>query len=102
MSEENVKRNIKLPYVSFCSDAGSIAAEGMFLENNVHPRAYGSFATMVDIKVLAGGTILILFFSKPDTHDYYSVDYQIDIFTYDFLSFGRIFFDKDKPQITTE
>ncbi|MDZ4709072.1 MAG: D-aminoacylase [Saprospiraceae bacterium] len=47
MSEENVKRNIKLPYVSFCSDAGSIAAEGMFLENNVHPRAYGSFARLL-------------------------------------------------------
>lgn len=47
MSEENVKRNIKLPYVSFCSDAGSIAAEGMFLENNVHPRTYGSFARLL-------------------------------------------------------
>lgn len=47
MSEENVKRNIQLPYVSFCSDAGSIAAEGMFLENNVHPRTYGSFARLL-------------------------------------------------------
>ena len=47
MSEENVKRNIALPYVSFCSDAGSIANEGMFLENNVHPRTYGSFARLL-------------------------------------------------------
>ncbi len=47
MSEDNVRRNIKLPYVSFCSDAGSIANEGMFLENNVHPRTYGSFARLL-------------------------------------------------------
>ena len=47
MSEDNVRRNIKLPFVSFCSDAGSIAAEGMFLENNVHPRTYGSFARLL-------------------------------------------------------
>lgn len=47
MSEDNVRRNIKLPFVGFCSDAGSIAAEGMFLENNVHPRTYGSFARLL-------------------------------------------------------
>ncbi|MEO5583531.1 MAG: D-aminoacylase [Saprospiraceae bacterium] len=47
MSEENVKRNIKLPYVNFCSDAESIPNEGMFLENSTHPRAYGSFAKLL-------------------------------------------------------
>ncbi|MHC4110243.1 MAG: N-acyl-D-amino-acid deacylase family protein, partial [Planctomycetota bacterium] len=41
MSEENVKRQIKLPWVSFCSDAASLAPEGTFITSNVHPRAYG-------------------------------------------------------------
>ncbi len=47
MSEENVKKQIKLPWVSFCSDAGSLAPEGVFLESNPHPRAYGSFARLL-------------------------------------------------------
>ena len=47
MSEENVKRQIKLPWVSFCSDAASLAPEGIFLTSNVHPRAYGSFARLL-------------------------------------------------------
>jgi N-acyl-D-amino-acid deacylase len=47
MSQENVKRQIKLPWVSFCSDAGSLAPEGVFLKSNVHPRAYGSFARLL-------------------------------------------------------
>tara|TARA_B100001167_G_C16743849_1_gene292399 strand:- start:119 stop:1234 length:1116 start_codon:yes stop_codon:yes gene_type:complete len=47
MSEENVKKQIKLPYMSFGSDAGSIAPEGDFLKNNPHPRAYGNFARLL-------------------------------------------------------
>jgi N-acyl-D-amino-acid deacylase len=47
MSEENVKKQIKLPWVSFCSDAASLAPEGAFLTSNVHPRAYGSFARLL-------------------------------------------------------
>ncbi len=47
MSQENVKRQIKLPWVSFCSDAGSLAPEGVFLKSNPHPRAYGSFARLL-------------------------------------------------------
>ena len=47
MSEENVKKQIKLPYMSFGSDAGSIAPEGDFLNNNPHPRAYGNFARLL-------------------------------------------------------
>jgi len=47
MSEENVKRQIELPWVSFCSDAGSLAPEGVFLKSNPHPRAYGSFARLL-------------------------------------------------------
>ena len=47
MSEENVKKQIKLPWVSFCSDAGSLAPEGVFLESSTHPRAYGNFARLL-------------------------------------------------------
>ena len=47
MSEENVKRQIKLPWVSFCSDARSLAPEGVFLKSNPHPRTYGSFARLL-------------------------------------------------------
>jgi len=47
MSEENVKRQIKCPWVSFCSDAGSLAPEGVFLKSSTHPRAYGNFARLL-------------------------------------------------------
>ena len=43
MSEENLRKKLQLPYMSFCSDAGSLAAEGVFLKQSTHPRAYGSF-----------------------------------------------------------
>ncbi len=47
MSEENVKRQVALPYMAFGSDASSIAPEGVFLESNVHPRAYGNFTRLI-------------------------------------------------------
>ncbi|MFC1477365.1 amidohydrolase family protein [candidate division KSB1 bacterium] len=47
MSEENVKKQIRQPWVSFCSDAGSLAPEGVFLKSNPHPRAYGNFARLL-------------------------------------------------------
>jgi N-acyl-D-amino-acid deacylase len=47
MSEENVKREVALPWVSFCSDAEAPSAEGLFLASNPHPRAYGSFARVL-------------------------------------------------------
>jgi len=47
MSEENVRKKIALPWVSFCSDAPSLAPEGPFLKSNPHPRAYGSFARLL-------------------------------------------------------
>lgn len=47
MNEENVKRQIQLPYMSFGSDAGSLAPEGVFLKNSTHPRAFGNFARLL-------------------------------------------------------
>lgn len=47
MSEENVRKQIQLPWVSFGSDAGSLAPEGAFLKSNPHPRAYGTVARLL-------------------------------------------------------
>lgn len=57
MSEENLRRIIATPWVSFCSDAGSYAAEGVFLEMGTHPRAYGSFARVLGRYVRDEGVI---------------------------------------------
>jgi N-acyl-D-amino-acid deacylase len=47
MSEENLRQQVQLPWMSFCSDAGSMAPEGVFLQSSTHPRAYGSFARLL-------------------------------------------------------
>lgn len=46
-SEDILRRAIALPWVSFCSDAASLAPEGVFLKSSTHPRAYGSFARLL-------------------------------------------------------
>jgi N-acyl-D-amino-acid deacylase len=46
-SEDIVRRAVALPWVSFNSDAASLAPEGVFLKSNPHPRAYGSFARVL-------------------------------------------------------
>ena len=58
MNEENVKKELALPWVSFGSDESSYTNEGVFLKSNAHPRAYGNFARVLgvycrDEKVLA-------------------------------------------------
>ena len=47
MTEENVAKKAAKEWVSFGSDAGAIATEGVFLENSIHPRAYGTFARVI-------------------------------------------------------
>jgi len=44
MNDDNVRRQLKLPWVSFGADEESQAPEGVFLKSNPHPRAYGNFA----------------------------------------------------------
>ena len=46
-SEDNLRRAIALPWVSFCSDAAALAPEAVFLRSSTHPRAYGSFARLL-------------------------------------------------------
>ncbi|HET6766772.1 MAG TPA: amidohydrolase family protein, partial [Chitinophagaceae bacterium] len=47
MSEENVKKQVAIPWVSFGSDEGSYTNEGVFLKSNAHPRAYGTFSRVL-------------------------------------------------------
>jgi len=47
MSEDNVKKQIRLPWVSFGSDAASMAPEPPFSQSSTHPRAYGNFARLL-------------------------------------------------------
>src|SRR5436853_608035 len=47
MNEENIKKQIRQPWVSFGSDAGSMAPEGVFLKSSTHPRAYGNFTRLL-------------------------------------------------------
>jgi len=47
MSEDNVEKQIALPWVSFGSDEGSSAPEGVFLKSSAHPRAYGNVARLL-------------------------------------------------------
>jgi len=47
MAEENIRKQIGLPWVSFGSDAASMAPEGVFLRFSTHPRAYGNFARLL-------------------------------------------------------
>ncbi|HSJ07191.1 MAG TPA: D-aminoacylase [Longimicrobiales bacterium] len=59
MSEENLRKQIRLPYMSFGSDAGSMAPEGAFLRSNPHPRAYGNFARLLGRYVRDEGVITL-------------------------------------------
>lgn len=47
MKEDNLKKEMRQPWVSFGSDASSMTAEGIFLESSTHPRAYGNFARVL-------------------------------------------------------
>lgn len=47
MSEDNVRRQVSIPWMSFGSDAEASAPEGVFLQSSTHPRAYGNFARLL-------------------------------------------------------
>jgi N-acyl-D-amino-acid deacylase len=47
MSEDNLRKQLKLPWVSFGSDEASLAPEGVFLKSNAHPRAFGNVARLL-------------------------------------------------------
>ncbi len=47
MSEDNLRKQIAQPWMSFGSDGKSMAPEGVFLKTATHPRAYGNFARLL-------------------------------------------------------
>jgi N-acyl-D-amino-acid deacylase len=57
MSEENVRRELALPWVSFCSDCPAPSAEGAFLQWSTHPRTYGAFARLLGTYVRDEGVV---------------------------------------------
>ncbi|MEI6087468.1 MAG: D-aminoacylase [Bacteroidota bacterium] len=73
MSEENVRKQVALPWVSFGSDEGSYTTEGVFLKSNAHPRAYGNFARVIghyvrDEKVLSLSSAIQKLANLPAKH----------------------------------
>ncbi len=59
MSEDNVRRQTALPWMSFNSDEGAYAPEGLFLKASAHPRSYGSFARLFAQYVRKDGALSV-------------------------------------------
>src|SRR5207248_1341095 len=73
MSEDNVKKELSRPWISFGSDEGSQAPEGVFLKSNPHPRAYGNFARVLgkycrDEKIVSLGEAIRRLSAQPATN----------------------------------
>ena len=73
MSEENVRKEMAKPWISFGSDEASQASEGVFLKSNPHPRAYGNFARVLgtyvrDEKVISLGEAVRRLSALPATN----------------------------------
>jgi N-acyl-D-amino-acid deacylase len=94
MSEENLKKQVALPWVSFGSDAASMATEGVFLKSSTHPRAYGTFARLLgkyvrDEKVISLAEAIRKLTSLParnlalDRRGFLREDYFADIVVFD-------------------
>ncbi len=59
MSEDNVRRQTALPWMSFNSDEGAYEPKGVFLESAAHPRAYGNFARLFAKYVRQDGALSV-------------------------------------------
>jgi N-acyl-D-amino-acid deacylase len=59
MSEDNIRKELRIPWVSFGSDEGSPATTGVFLKSNPHPRAYGNFARVLGRYVREEGVVTL-------------------------------------------
>jgi len=73
MNEDNIKKQVALPWVSFGSDEGSYTNEGVFLKSNAHPRAYGNFVRVLgnysrDEKVVSLQLAIYKLAKLPATH----------------------------------
>jgi N-acyl-D-amino-acid deacylase len=99
MTEENIRKQIVKPWVSFGSDEQSLAAEGIFLKSNPHPRAYGNFSRLLgkytrDEKVIPLEEVIRKLTSLPATNmkiqkrGLLKKGYFADIVVFDPLSVG--------------
>ncbi len=73
MDENNIKKQVPLPWVSFGSDEASYTPEGVFLKSNAHPRAYGCFARVIgkytrDEKLMSLQQAIYKLAKLPATH----------------------------------
>lgn len=73
MNEDNVRKQVALPWISFGSDAEAQAPEGVFLKSSTHPRAYGNFARVLgkyvrDEKVISLGEAVRKLAALPADH----------------------------------
>jgi len=59
MTEENLRKALRRPWVAICSDGTSMAPEGEFLRAPTHPRAYGSFARVLGHYVRDEGVLTL-------------------------------------------
>jgi N-acyl-D-amino-acid deacylase len=59
MTEENLRKALRRPWVAICSDGTSMAPEGDFLRAPTHPRAYGSFARVLGHYVRDEGVLTL-------------------------------------------
>jgi N-acyl-D-amino-acid deacylase len=106
MSEDNVRKQIKLPYMTFGSDAEAPASEGIFLLSNPHPRAYGNFARLLgryvrEEKLISLGQAVRRLTSLPATNlklrerGRLARGYHADVVIFDAATVGdRATFDK--------
>jgi len=73
MDENNIKKEIVLPWVSFGSDEAAYTNEGIFLKSSAHPRAYGNFARVIgkysrDEKLMTLQQAIYKLANLPATH----------------------------------
>jgi N-acyl-D-amino-acid deacylase len=106
MSEDNIRKQIEYPWVSFGSDAESVTPEGVFLKSNPHPRAYGNFARLLgkyvrEEKVISLTEAIRRLTSLPATNlglnrrGFLKEGYFADIVIFDPVAIGdRATFDK--------
>jgi N-acyl-D-amino-acid deacylase len=106
MSEDNVRKQVKLPYMAFGSDAEAPATEGAFLLSNTHPRAYGNVARLLgryvrDEKLISLGEAVRRLTSLPATNlklrqrGRLAAGYFADVVIFDAATVGdRATFDK--------
>ena len=68
MNENNVRREVALPWMSFDSDEAAPAPEGVFLLSHPHPRAYGSFARLLGHHVRDEHALTLAHATYADPH----------------------------------